>query len=515
MSDARELTDERRLRLEKWRREAGRSLLCFMQYCWQLPPTKPFKIGRHTRALCKRLDRAVEDFMRGKSTFLNTNMPFRHGKSEMVSRYFPAYFLGRCASYQPDVILSGYGTSLVKGFSKKVQAIINSEAYKQVFPGVEVDPIRRAAEEWCIKDSQGVVTAQGLGGSITGKGGNLIIIDDYCKNREEAESTVIREKMWASFKDDLMTRTNAPAAIVIVCATRWHIDDIVGRIYEEMKKDPDYPRFESLIFPARKGGEDGWDVLFPEQYSADWYARQRASLGSYSAAALLDCDPVGDAMRTFKDEWLCFYDSPPPRSRMNVYIFVDSANSKKENADFTTMWVLGYCADGNYYALDLVHDRLSLSERTRELFDLVRFWKPNNVFWEQIGAMSDVAHIQDVMNREGWHFGITALNHRIAKETRIRSLQPQFEAHRIWLPRYLRKTAVDGHVYFPITEFVENEYKIFPGCRHDDMIDPLADINDKEVIAATTFPQETFGGESPDRWSRHREGRANTDWKPF
>ena len=509
------ISDERRIRLEKWRRAAGKSLLCFMEYCWQLPPTtKPFRIGRHTRALCARLDKAVEDFMQGKSTFLNINMPFRHGKSEIVSRYFPAYFLGRCASYQPDVILSGYGTSLVKGFSKKVQAIVGSEAYKQVFPGVEVDPIRRAAEEWCIQGSQGVVTAQGLGGSITGKGGNLIIVDDYCKNREEAESVVIREKMWESFKDDLMTRTNAPAAIVIVCATRWHIDDIVGRIYEEMKKDPDYPRFESLIFPARKAGKDGWDILFPEQYTADWYARQRASLGSYSAAALLDCDPVGDAMRVFKDDWLCFYDSPPPRSRMNVYILVDSANSKKENADYTTMWALGFGADRNYYILDLIHDRLSLSERTRELFDLVKFWAPNNVFWEQVGAMSDVAHIQDVMDREGWHFGITALNHRIAKETRIRSLQPQFEAHRIWLPKYLRKTAVDGHIYFPVTEFIENEYKIFPGCKHDDMIDPLADINDQEVINSTSFPQEQADDDIIS-WQDSKQGAANTKWRPF
>lgn len=490
-----------RARIELLRRKAQRDLLAFLEWCWWMPSkSRPLKVGRHTRALCERLTRAVTDWMKGKSTYLIINMPFRHGKSDLVSRALPPYFLGRCAEAQPDVIMSGYGTSLVKGFSKKVQTIMRSTAYQQLFPGVLPSALYHAAEEWSVEGSQGTVIAQGLGGSITGKGGNLIIVDDYCKNREEAESKTIREKTWDSFSDDLMTRTNAPAAIVIVCATRWHEDDIVGRIYDMMKKDPGYPRFESLIFPARKAGKDGWDILFPELYDADWYTRQRAQLGSYSAAALLDCDPIGDAMKVFKTSWLGFYDRPPERDKMNVYIFVDSANAKKkqknQDPDYTTMWVIGYGADENYYILDGIHDRLNLKERTDAIFELHRKWRPNNVFWEQVGAMSDVAHLQDVMDRESWHFSIVPLNHTVHKDTRIRSLQPLFEGGMIWLPRTLPKLCADGNVRDVIAEFIDDEYNVFPGCKHDDMIDPLADICDTAVKVATSFPQaEEYSGD--------------------
>ena len=511
--------DARMFALEEFRRYAKEHMLGFLQWCWWMPPDRrPLRIGRHTRALCERFDRAIEDFRNGKSTYLIVNMPFRHGKSDLVSRALPAYFLGRCAEYQPDVIMSGYGTSLVKGFSAKAQAIIASEAYRRLYPGVRVDPIHCAKEEWCIEGSQGLVTAQGLGGAITGKGGNLIIVDDYCKNREEAESDVMRNKMWESFKDDLMTRTNSPAAIVIVCATRWHEDDIVGRIRKEMQSDPDYPRFESLVFPARKAGKDGWDVLFPELYSEDWYRRQRASLGSYSSAALLDCEPVSDAMKEFREEWLSFYDNPPPRARMNTYIIVDAASGKKkevgkEKSDRTAMQVWGYGQDENYYLLDFEYDRLNLTERTERLFDLVRFWRPLNVFYEEVGLMADVEHIQYVQNREGYHFGIYPLPQSVKKETRIRGAQPLFEAHRIWLPKFLKKVRADGSVHFPVQEMIDEEYRLFPGCRHDDGIDCLANLTHPHIVAATTFPRGTNEDETIG-WEDDKT-QANTKWSPW
>lgn len=133
-----------------------------------------------------------------------------------------------------------------------------------------------------------------------------------------------------------------------------------------MRKDPLFPRFEDLIYPARKPGADGWDYLFPEQYPPSWYDAQRATLGSYSSAALLDCEPVSDAMKEFRPEWLCYYDSPPPRETMNVYLFVDPSSGKRketgrERSDRTAMQVWGFGADGNDYLLDFVYDRMNLA----------------------------------------------------------------------------------------------------------------------------------------------------------
>ena len=272
---------------ERSRRDAGRDLLSFMRYCWWNP--SKFIVGRHTRAICARLTRAVEDFRRGKSTYLIVKVPFRHGKSDMCSVALPAYFLGRCADMQPSVILTGYGTDLVTEFSHKSREfIVAREPYQRVFPGVE--PGTGNAAKWKVAGSIGNVTAVGLGGSITGKGGNLIVLDDYCKSRAEAVSKARRDKVWDAFRNDVFTRQNSPAAIVLVVATPWHVDDLIGRIKAEMADTPEFPRFEEMSFPARKFGPGGWDYLFPEFKTPEWYDTQRAVLGR-QAAALLDCEP--------------------------------------------------------------------------------------------------------------------------------------------------------------------------------------------------------------------------------
>lgn len=273
--------------LEEWRRARAREdLLSFMRYVWWNP--FPFKVGRHTRAICDRLTRAVEDYRRGKSTYLIITVPFRHGKSEIVSRALPAWFLGVNAATEPDVIMTGYGASLIEKFSRKAMGIINSDAYRRLFPGVRLG--KTTISNWNIEGSVGEVTAVGLGGSITGSGGNLIVVDDYCKSRAEAVSETFREKTWDAFRNDVFTRQNAPACILCVTATPWHVDDIIGRIGAAEEADPSFPRFERLSFPARKPGPDGWDTLFPEQFPAEWYSSQRAVLGR-QAAALLDCNP--------------------------------------------------------------------------------------------------------------------------------------------------------------------------------------------------------------------------------
>ena len=264
---------------ELLRRRARVDLLAFLAYCWWMPT--PLKIGRHTRILCNRLTLAIDDYIfRGKTTYLLVNMPFRHGKSDIVSRALPAFFFGRTIScgLEPNAIQSGYGASLVEGFSSKVQDIIRSEAYQRVFPEIQIAK-KASAAEWSVIGKQSTDYAMGLGGSITGKGANLIIVDDYCKNREEAESKATRDKMWDSFKDDLSTRFNAGGGIMVVCATRWHEDDISGRIEKAMRTIEGYPQYEKLIFPARKDGPDGWDILFPELYDEGWDRTRRAELG--------------------------------------------------------------------------------------------------------------------------------------------------------------------------------------------------------------------------------------------
>ncbi|MBR6733280.1 MAG: terminase family protein [Kiritimatiellae bacterium] len=509
--------------IELLRRAAQGNLLAFLQYVWWMP--SPLHIGRHTREICARLTRAVEDFRRGIDTYLIISLPFRHGKSDIASRAFPAYFLGRCADMQPNVLMSGYGSSLVKGFSSNVQSIVEGEAYARLFPGMKIDPEKNATDEWRIKDSVSSVYAQGLGGSITGKGANLIIVDDFFKNAEEAGSQTVRDKVWESFRTDICTRTNAPAHIIIVIGTRWHVDDLIGRIYEEMKKNPDFPRFESLVYPAHKDGPDGWETLFPEHYRDSWYAMQRSQLGPYQAAALLDCDPRRAGKTVFRREWLEYYTGEIDWRQMRIIILVDGAKSKKKTSDYTCIQVWGRNRDGRSYLLDGVHARLNLDEKIKELFRLVeRFGGPRKVdcvWWEQVGPMSDVEALRIEMDRRLYHFTVRELRHNTNKDFRIMRLVVPFAKRDIVLPLRMVRTRIvepgDGRppetqVYDLVQEMVEDELMLYTGDQtsilHDDMIDCMADLTDEEVLAQFTPPE---GGETQGEAFRRERGKQAGD----
>lgn len=491
--------------VEKLRRLARRDLLAFYQYCWWMPT--PLRIGRHTRELCARLTRATFDFLAGRNTYLIVSVPFRHGKSDIVSRAFPAWFSGVCAAAQPNVILSGYGSSLVKGFSDKVQEIVRSDAYRRVFPGVEVDPDKTASDEWKLKGSQATVYAQGLGGAITGKGANLIVVDDYCKNWEEAESRTVREKTYNSFSADLSTRTNAPAHIIVICATRWHEDDVIGRLEKRMKDDPTYTRWEELVFPARKEGPDGWDTLFPELYDRAWYDFQRKNLGPHAAAALLDCDPRRAGTCVFLREWIETYVAEPDLRRMKIFVFVDGAKAKTDSADFTGMLAVGKAPDGCCYLLDGVHARLNLAEKIEALYRLradirARGGRVSLVWWEQVGPMSDVESLRMEMDRRMDRFQVRELHHNQNKDFRIRRLVVPMSKGELVLPLRLIRQRVnrDGSVesYDLVKELVEDEMVPYTGqdsTPHDDLVDCLADIMDDVVLKEFTPPT----WDAPDR----------------
>lgn len=293
----------------------------------------PFIVGYHTRHICSRLTQAVVDYQRGVSSFIVVRVPFRHGKTDIVSRALPAFFLGQCAHMNPEVIMTGYGAQLVESFSRRTKAIIRSNSYRTLFPEVEISHTKDAASQWGLAGSTSEVTAVGLGGSITGRGGDLIVIDDYCKKREEAESEAYRRRVWDAFTDDVMTR-RAPTCIVVVCATPWHVGDLIGLIEKEMKDNADFPRFEFLTFPARSERYPSGH-LFPQRFSLEWYSQQFATLGPYASAGLLQCDPIISEGTLFKVDNIRYVDSLDsfPDSASHRYVRAwDLASTEKERA---------------------------------------------------------------------------------------------------------------------------------------------------------------------------------------
>ncbi len=265
----------------------------FIRHCWR--SGEPFISGLHTKVICRLINKAIDDFRDGISTFLIVKVPFRHGKSDIVSRYLPPHFLGEFPD--SEVMLATYASSLAEGFSRFARSVVRSDEYREIYPEVEVSHESSGVQRWGIEGHQGGLQASGLTSGLTGKGYHLGVLDDYCSGRQDAESEVIRNSSWEHFTNDFLTR-RAPVSITIIAATPWHVDDIIGRIERMTDKDsPDYdanfPKFTEVSFPALNGdviveGERvKYEYLFPERFSPDWYAQQQASLGEYGTASLL------------------------------------------------------------------------------------------------------------------------------------------------------------------------------------------------------------------------------------
>lgn len=241
--------------------------------------------------------------------------------------------------------------------------------------------------------------------------------------------------------------------------------------------------------------------------------KMRRDMGAATWGAQMMQNPVSDGVRAFSADDIMYYDEMPRRSTMNVYTFIDSAKSKKAHADFTTMLTIGYGWDNNYYLLDMVNDKMNLTERTNELFRIHRQWNPNDVFWEQVGMACDVEHVKEQMGPRyhNYRFSIHDMPRSgpgSNKHDRIMSLQPILEQHRFWIPRVMKKLCADGQVRDMIAALVE-QMTNYPVVKHDDIVDPLADINDAYVRQRTHWPKPKEREEDSDI------DTANTSWDPL
>lgn len=326
------------------------------------------KARRHFVSFCKYMDKQYQDpphlqnlinkleaLERGDIKRLMVFMPPRHGKSETISRKFPAWYLGR----HPDdnVIMSSYAFTLVRGFSKDVRDAIESRKYKTVFNICTADDARQI-KDWDIDGYRGGLLAQGVGGAITGYGAHLFIIDDPFKDREEAESQVIREKVWEWYRNVVLTRLE-PNARVILVMTRWHKEDLAGKILAE---DPDW---EVINYPALALKNDILDrqegqALWPERYPADVLVKTKNRVGSRAWFALFQGNPQDPESQRFKREWIQLYSELPPACVRGGGI--DTATSKQTAADNMALVDVCKAPDKFIYVDDVFCEKLSVKK---------------------------------------------------------------------------------------------------------------------------------------------------------
>lgn len=457
---------EYQLLWEKQRRNAKRSHLAFMNHTWN--QVDPYVIGMHTREICSIIDDAINKFREGISSFILIEVPFRHGKSQIVSRDLPPHFLGEFP--EREVMLMSYGEQLSNQFSKHSRKLIQSDLYKSIYPDITLDRYNKSVGEWAIDENTGKAQYSGLGGAKTGMGYHLGIADDLIKNREQAESDPFRQKIWESFKDDFLTR-RAPVSITICLWTPWHIDDVGGRIRKAMEEDPNFPRFQFYKFPAfSKDYPTGY--LFPERFSPEWYETQKATLGSYSFSALMQCDPTPREGNQFKGKGIRIIEANEVPDGLVWCRGWDLASTekqlRKDDPDYTVGSLVGVYLQPtdlknvfipHVYVKDCKYGQWAAPKRNQIIRDTALLDGAGvRVAVEGFAGYKDAYEIVKSVLK-----GIRSVkksNLPGSKEAKASVLETPYE---------------EGHIYFvrgPWNSFLESHFKKFP-VGHDDGVDSV------------------------------------------
>jgi len=426
-------------------------------------------VGLHTSAICKRIDQAVVDFQAGTSTYLVITVPFRHGKSEIFSRYLPPHFLGLFPD--EEVLLVTYGQDLADGFSRNGRTILRSPQYQELFPGVQISDESAAVHHWELRDRLGSFSGAGLGGTLTGRGYALGIVDDYHKDRKDAESPAVRESNWSAFTESFLTRA-APVSITLVGASPWHTDDIIGRIKKAMIEEPDFPRFEVLRFPAQDE-KYPTGYLFPERFSDTWYRARFAFLGSYAAAGLMQCEPVTRTGNILKTDRIEIVDVLPEGLDLRWVRAWDLASTEKQISKSDPDWTAGMLLALEWrvhpevqaklphlWIRDMVRGRWAAPERDRRIKLHAMLDGPEVKVGEETVAGYKDTYEHTRANLKGLR-SVQAVHPPADLLVRVSAVEPIFEAGHVHLLRGPWNLDL-------VTEFAE-----YPRGAHDDQVAAL------------------------------------------
>jgi phage terminase large subunit-like protein len=420
------------------------------------------------------------------------------------------------------LITAAYNETKALDFGLSVKDQVNDPLFRLAFPEFGVRRDSNSALRFTTEQG-GCYFAVGRGGSATGRRADLFIVDDPYKDEEEVRSDAVRRQIRSWWSKVIYTRL-APGAIVIIIHTRWDEDDLIGWLLHEHAEEGwcviNLPAIAEEEDPlGRKAGEPLW----PERYSLEDLERRRRN-DPLAFQALYQQRPAGAGARMFRREWLegahmnCRYDpvrDPPNHRMMNKLMLVDPANSKRSSADYTSIWVLGLGADRNFYVLDMVRDRLSLTERGDAVFGLHRKWQFARsravVLYEDYGLQADISYLNDRMARENYRFPIKHVGGRLSKADRIGRLVALFEQGRLVMPTSLYRTNMQGVEEDLVRVFIEEEYANYlvggGGCRHDDMLDGLSRLFDADLVWPGS-PEGTGEAEELRRWREvRRHGR--------
>jgi predicted phage terminase large subunit-like protein len=416
------------------------------------------------------IGRHLEELDRGEFTQLILTMPPRAGKSELATKRFVAWFLDRHPT--ENVAVATYSDTMAEDYGSDIRHILNSPQHKQVFPEFRLRKGGQAKSN-IQTDQGGRAVFVGVGGALTGRGAGLLICDDLIKGAEEARSQTMRNQTWEWFTKVAMTRRMS-RKLVIIIMTRWHSDDVVGRL-----TDPENPHYNAIEaakwkiikIPAiaeeddvlgRKPGEPLW----PERYDLEFLQSQQR-LDPLGFSALYQQSPtVADGI-LFRRETIQYYTPEQLPSDLRIYCASDHAVGTNQRNDPSCFIKVGVDKQNNIYVLDTIWQRMTTDVAVERMLAMASGDQKPLLWWAERGHISKSIgpFLNKRMLETGTYINLVEVTPAVDKEQRAQSI-----AARVAM----------GKVYFPKvswwTEKAVNEMLSFPNGLNDDFVDALAYI---------------------------------------
>lgn len=485
------------------------SLLAFAQYTYQaeLDPERrePYQVNFHHAILAKEID----DWLSGKNPMLLLSMPPQFGKSELASRRLPAYAFGRNPNER--ILQISYTDEPVRGFAEDVKEIMNTDRYRQVFPGVRIAAgksngvkARNTAKSFKILGSKGRYDAAGIGGGITGKAKSIIIFDDPFKDDQQAQSPTYRQKVWNFFLKVARTRGSKDIRILVI-HTRWHDNDLIGRCLEENKAG--FGKWRSVVFRCEARADDPemhpedprvpGDLLWPEFKDSEALEPLRRDPDTWNS--LYQQDPKGLEGRIFQASWMENRWERLPTFQGEWIWTVDPKGGSTDERSSRFVAQLWFQAHDDPDHIYLIDQRKGIWEIDECLDCLLRLSR--DPLWARattriVEKKADGAGLVKLLTNEGVKF-LKVVSPSVAKELRWKPTRTYWRNGCILLPS-------DEHAGDWLTNpedgFIE-EHRSAPYGRNDDQIDCST------MAIEHYFMPEPPGDEQEDFWDAYKQAR--------
>lgn len=426
--------------------------------------------------IARQLEQGYNRLLRGENVRLMIFMPPRHGKSDTATQKFPSWVLGKQPRW--PIMVSSYSDELATDFGMLTRSVMQSEEYAAMFD-TKLRTDAKAKGKW-ITDDGGSYTAVGVGGALTGRGFKIGIIDDPFKNREEADSAVVRESRYNWYRSTFYTRQEGASMIVFIL-TRWHEDDLAGRVLRDaevsrMNNEP-FDQWDIISYKALATENDDHrqigQALWPDKFNEDKLLTMRSTMGSYEFSALYQQTPIDEENRKFKQAWFRYKPMELLDTATTYNVMTIDPRGRddiKEGKDFvgvTVNFIENARSDNPMWNFLSYREKLSATGLVDLLFTnwnryhLRRIGIEDNQFTQALMVI-----IREEMRRRGVYMDITLLKTGgVEKELRIEALVPRYEYGGI------------NHLTFAgINQCVdlEDELRLFPKAANDDASDSAA-----------------------------------------